>query len=487
MPVSKLVIAWKLGAALAAGLFATSLSAMAETAPDLPRWTPLARTAASVPLGTVVLGTAVSLARAPRENTVALDRVGYVEEEYLVSGRARMDATGGNPARRQPYTTRVLVRRPSDPGRFSGTVHLEPFDGGEEATIWRWAWPTMVANGDVWVGFTASKASVSGLLKPFDLARYATLDIPDDRARMNIMADVAALLRNDEGPLGKLGFLKQASTLQGLVKIYVSGWGETGCMASSFVKDGGHERARTDSGQALINGYLIGACPGEAPITAPPDAAVVEILTETAFQGSPQAVEAIVKARAPDGDLPGKNRFRWYEIAGASDAIAADQPQFSIVDFQLGRHAANKCVKPVSDLPGARDFVRGILSSLDRWVRTGIYAPPGKQFALEPGYGIKRDAYGNATGGVRPYWIEEPRTTFAAKTDGVAPLCSRLAHEEPLASDTTAKLYKDDDDYVEKVAEHLDALVTDGFLLFADAKTELGQAKKVILPRRGAS
>src|SRR4029450_8544493 len=61
--------------------------------------------------------------------------VGYVEEEYLLEGVAESDrlAGGRTPGGRwtaetdgrSPYRTRLLVRRPVDPDRFSGTVLVE--------------------------------------------------------------------------------------------------------------------------------------------------------------------------------------------------------------------------------------------------------------------------------------------------------------------------------------------------------------------------
>ena len=59
-----------------------------------------------------------------------LHKIGYVEEEYLASGKANVyswPAPGPAVVRTPgaPYTTRVLVRRPANPARFSGTVIVE--------------------------------------------------------------------------------------------------------------------------------------------------------------------------------------------------------------------------------------------------------------------------------------------------------------------------------------------------------------------------
>lgn len=59
-----------------------------------------------------------------------LKRVGYVEEEFLISGTANVydwPKLGPTTVRiaNAPYTTRVLVRRPADRAKFSGNVAVE--------------------------------------------------------------------------------------------------------------------------------------------------------------------------------------------------------------------------------------------------------------------------------------------------------------------------------------------------------------------------
>src|SRR6266571_7806580 len=65
------------------------------------------------------------------QEPIDLARIGYVEEEFFVSGRANVydwSPAGELTVRTAgaPYTTRILVRRPSDPARFSGSVIVEP-------------------------------------------------------------------------------------------------------------------------------------------------------------------------------------------------------------------------------------------------------------------------------------------------------------------------------------------------------------------------
>src|SRR4051794_20045740 len=75
------------------------------------------------------LGTTGSKLHAPAETAqFPLAPYGYTEQEYLVSGTAQGDATG-YPQKQSyqplPFTTRIIVRRPTDAAKANGTVVLE--------------------------------------------------------------------------------------------------------------------------------------------------------------------------------------------------------------------------------------------------------------------------------------------------------------------------------------------------------------------------
>ena len=59
---------------------------------------------------------------------------GYVEEEYLLSGDAKIytwpegQKYAGIEREGAKYTTRFLIRKPADPAKFSGTVVVEMFN-----------------------------------------------------------------------------------------------------------------------------------------------------------------------------------------------------------------------------------------------------------------------------------------------------------------------------------------------------------------------
>ena len=59
------------------------------------------------------------------------DAIGYIEDEYFMSGTANIYTEKDKNHQVEPifegapYTTRLLVRRPADPAKFSGNVVIE--------------------------------------------------------------------------------------------------------------------------------------------------------------------------------------------------------------------------------------------------------------------------------------------------------------------------------------------------------------------------
>ena len=109
----------------------------------------------------------------------------YVEEEFIVSGTANVydwaaDGALSVKTPNAPYGTRILVRRPADPRRFSGSVIVELM-----FTARRFDWPMMwgysrdylVEHGDAWVGITMPAAAAA--LPKFNPTRYAAVSFPN--------------------------------------------------------------------------------------------------------------------------------------------------------------------------------------------------------------------------------------------------------------------------------------------------------------------
>src|SRR5262249_3872079 len=106
---------------------------------------------------------------------VDLRRVGYVGGGDAASGTGTAYAATGSlrvgglwsfaPDAAAPYRTRVLVRRPADRARFSGTVVVEWLNvsGGVDADPeWATVHEEILRRGDVWVGVSAQRIGVMG-------------------------------------------------------------------------------------------------------------------------------------------------------------------------------------------------------------------------------------------------------------------------------------------------------------------------------------
>src|SRR5205085_639761 len=107
---------------------------------------------------------------------VPLGASGYVEEEYFFTGTARgSSATAA-------YTARMLVRRPTDPSRFNGTLVAEWTNVTDEFdNDWDWHryFPEIMHDGFAFVVVSAQQAGYNAL-KAWDPVRYSSLNHPGD-------------------------------------------------------------------------------------------------------------------------------------------------------------------------------------------------------------------------------------------------------------------------------------------------------------------
>src|SRR5262249_26203876 len=124
----------------------------------------------------------------------------------------------------QPYRTRILVRTPTDSGRFNGTVYVEWLDdtsGRDSDTEVALAGAGMMRRGAGWVGVWAQRVGVAGRgravtvrvpgddTEPLVLQnpkRYARLRHPGDDFSYDIYSQIAQALWKPDGvnPLGTL-------------------------------------------------------------------------------------------------------------------------------------------------------------------------------------------------------------------------------------------------------------------------------------------
>lgn len=135
------------------------------------------------------------------EGVLDLAARGYVEEEYLLSGQADTYAQAGLwtddgrwatrvASTGNPYTTRMVVVRPRDPARFTGTVVVEWLNvsfGVDIPVDFSQSYEHFLREGHAYVGVTTQKAGADKL-KSLDPARYGAVDLSGDALSYDVFS-----------------------------------------------------------------------------------------------------------------------------------------------------------------------------------------------------------------------------------------------------------------------------------------------------------
>ena len=398
----------------------------------------------------------------------AMAKVGYVEEEYFLSGTANTYDWSGKGhgvkviAGPGKYVTRILVRRPRDAAKFGGNVEVTVLNASLNVDLGGPSdFARMAKQGDVWIGIT-TKAVTANALKKFDAARYAVIDWsnparPDGRCANPTMippymaggkdvieAMAKAGIKNswpefEDGlvwdMLGQLGLLLKSdareSILPGFAKphVFMTGFSQSSIYIRTFVA-GFHDRFRGADGKPVYDGYL--AIVGPAMIRINQCAKDIEL--EDRFQKlTPPDVPFI--SLSSEGEMwqarytrqPDKFTRRGgivsYEVAGSSHSAAdipgklmdtlmfAPIPDMMKAGAQFGGASGAANLIPAGSKPN--DFtwaplVRGAYHNLTVWARKGIKPPRAPGIKLDAKLEIVRDANGNALGGLRSPYIDVP-------------------------------------------------------------------------------
>ena len=157
--------------------------------------------------------------------------VGYLAEEFFVSGTAHSYAPAGGVA---DYTTRMVALTPADPADFNGTVLVEWLNvsaGIDAPAVWMMAHREIVRSGYAYVAVSAQRVGVEGgasmlgmdmSLKTQDPARYASLRHPGDEFSYDVFSHVGALIADSGQDAGQ-----DVDVLRGLSPDRLIGVGES--------------------------------------------------------------------------------------------------------------------------------------------------------------------------------------------------------------------------------------------------------------------
>ena len=426
--------------------------------------------------------------------TFDLASVGYRQEEYFVSGTAGayvntapLDLDGVwtvTPGDTASYKTRIVVYRPVDPRKFSGTVFVEWLNvsgGVDSAPDWILGHVEAIRSGHAWVGVSAQFAGVEGgggILPIIDLglkkvspARYGSLHHPGDSFSYDMFSQAGMAVRQPAGPLGEL----QVS------RVIAVGESQSAFRLVTYI-DAIHPVAHVYDGYFVHSRGAFGAAlseapqpdipvPGAARIRSDIDVPVLTFETETdlTFLG-------YFSARQDDG-----NNFRLWEVAGTAHADtyttvagAGDEGTSpDVVNLIITNEPVPGIIVCDSAInSGPQHFVvNAALSALNRWVRRGRPPKPVPRLEVSAGppVAIQKDAHGNALGGIRTPQVDVPIATFTGEQEGRI-ICRLFGTTTAFDDAQLASLYPSHPAFVSAYRRALRRSVHAGWILRPDAK-----------------
>jgi Alpha/beta hydrolase domain len=425
-----------------------------------------------------------------------LAQVGYVQEEYFLSGTARAFTNTGPlgvdgkwsvvPATSAAYKTRIVVHRPTNRRAFNGTVVVEWLNvsGGVEAgPDWTLAHTELIRKGYAWVGVSAQVVGVEGgpalvgvvslPLKSVNPARYGTLHHPGDSFSYDIFSQVGQAIREPSGP-DPLADLP-------VKRVIAAGESQSAFRLVTYI-DAIHPSAHVFDGYFVHSRGSFGAGLSEAPqptISVPGTAAIrddIDVPVLTLETESDLTFLNYFAARQDDG----KN-FRLWEVAGTAHAdsyITVSGPT------DLGHSpAVVGLVAPTSPLPGVIDcgvpinsgphhfVVKAAIAALDKWVRRGKAPRPAPRLDVMAGPPptIARDANGVALGGIRTPQVDVPIAAFSGTQPGSI-LCMLFGETRAFDAATLASLYPSHRAFVSAYGKAVSRADRAGWILPPDAR-----------------
>jgi hypothetical protein len=429
----------------------------------------------------------------PQHFRVSLSERGYTEEEYFISGTATAFTADGpmpadgrltvRPGSTAPYTTRIVVRRPTNPKKFNGTVVVEWLNvsgGTDAAPEFAFLHRDIVREGYAWVGVSAQQGGLQsvpgmppGMAKPVkaaDPARYESIAHPGDAYSFDIFSQAGTVVRTTLHPKHVLAVGESQSAF--FLTTYVNAIDPLAKTYDGFLI---HARGGFAASLTGIRLDRANMNPFADPVRIRADVRVPVLMlqseTDLMYLGS-------LASRQPDA-----NRIRLWEIAGASHAdtyqvIAAYQDSEGVDPAVLAAALAPtdsffgmKMSAPMNSGPQQHYVDNAALEYLNRWVRDGKAPPaaPRLEVGSPESHGFALDELGIARGGIRSPWVDVPTAVLSGLGQtgvGFAPL---FGTTKPFDASTLVKLYpRGRTEYLAKFAAAADAAIKAGFILEAD-------------------
>jgi Alpha/beta hydrolase domain len=476
----------------------------------------------------------------PGAPVIDLAAQGYVEREFEMSGGTtvyRQSGSWGSNGRwgvsvaqqDVPYATRLLIRYPTDPAKFNGTVVFEWLNdttGGDQDPLWSQIYQQALADGYAYVGVTAQAAGMRDLAV-WDPVRYGSLGASNDGQSYDIFTQAAQVIRSNS-----------ATLLGGLVpgRLIGAGDSQSAFRIVTYV-NAIQPVTHAFDGFLAIGRAAVGAPLGNGLIATSPIPALIRTDNRTPFiQANTEG--DIVELGAGLSRQADNNYLRTWELAGAAhiDAheatyelatIARDQPGVPVPMCQFGTPITGTGtpldgINQVNNMP-LFEVEDAALVALHRWLTRGVQPPHSPQISTAKFFFVfdvvRRDRYGNALGGIRLPDILAPAELYSPINFSVldpnslninpmtllslvqstlntlfvtgsiddnalrsSGLCLLSGFFTPFDSSTLSRLYPTHASYVAKFTAAADAAVSAGFLTPMDRDAAVAAAQAAPIP-----
>ena len=433
--------------------------------------------------------------------TFDLAQVGYEEAEYFISGTARAyvnsaplgtdgrwSVTTGETA---AYKTRILVYRPTNPKKFSGTVVVEWLNvsgGVDAAPDWVQGHVELLRDGVAWVGVSAQIVGVEGgptllglmsqPLKVVNPARYGSLHHPGDSFSYDIFSQAGQAIRTPSGP-NPLGTLKAK-------RVIAIGESQSASRMVNYVNaihpvahiyDGFLIHSRGSFGAALSEAPQPAIIPpGSTAIRADVDVPVFTVETETDL-----TLLGYFRARQDDArhfrlwEVAGTSHFDFYGLSiGPKDTGDGHSAAAVLASMQnpTNHPTANfTCNSPINTGP-AHYVLDAAFYRINRWVAKGVVPPvaPRLQTTGVSPVVFATDANGNVLGGIRTPAVDAPVAKLSGGGQGGSSFCFLFGSTAPFTPAQLNALYPNHRKFVSAWVKATKSARAKGFLVDADAK-----------------
>jgi hypothetical protein len=332
-----------------------------------------------------------------------LSTVGYEQQEYFQSGTATAftsatpltsegdwDMTAASTA---PYTTRIVVRRPTDAAAFNGTVFVEWLNvsGGLDASPdWTYSHVELIRSGYAWVGVSAQSVGIVG----------AGVWFQGDQILGGLHPERVIAIGESQSAFRLTSYVDGIAPLADIYDGYlIHSRGDVGATFGNDVTPLSPTFIRTD----LHVPVLIFSSESDLPAKG--------------------VGLGYARARQPETDL-----FRSWEVAGTAHA---DSYLLGIGDADNGDGAGDaalfqamlapsaeiyggiiSCASPINTGPHTY-VIRSAVVALDDWIRTGVPPAVRPRIEMRDDVTFARAGNGDVIGGIRTPQVDVPVATLS--------------------------------------------------------------------------